>query len=83
MSLRRWVAAFVVAAAAATGCDPASRPAPVMPDVLGESLEVARSDIERAGVDDEVEVLGGGLLGIVDEANWQVRVSNDQPPAMR
>ena len=50
-----------------------------MPDVVGESLEVALNDIEGAGVDDEVEILGGGVLGIVDESNWQV--CEQLPPA--
>lgn len=44
----------------------------VMPDVLGQTLDVALSDIERAGVEDEVEVLGGGAFGVVVESNWQV-----------
>ncbi|MGD8202436.1 PASTA domain-containing protein [Ornithinimicrobium sp. W1679] len=43
-----------------------------MPDVVGKSLDVANSDVERAGFGDEVEVLGGGLFGIVDESNWTV-----------
>lgn len=30
------------------------------------------SDIERAGFDDEVEVLGGGTFGIVEKSNWVV-----------
>ena len=47
-------------------------PGVVMPDVVGQQLDVALSDIERAGVDDEVEVLGGGTFGVVDESNWQV-----------
>src|SRR5690606_28457647 len=52
------------------GC---SEEAPVtMPDVVGKRLDVATSDIERAGFTDEVEVLGGGLLGILDESNWTV-----------
>jgi hypothetical protein len=43
-----------------------------MPDVLGQTLDVALSDIKRAGVEDEVEVLGGGTFGVVVESNWQV-----------
>jgi hypothetical protein len=43
-----------------------------MPDVLGRTLDVALSDVERAGVEDEVEVLGGGAFGVVVESNWQV-----------
>lgn len=53
-----------------TGC---SDDEPVsMPDVVGKRLDVAVSDVERAGFDDEVEVLGGGTFGIVDESNWVV-----------
>ena len=43
-----------------------------MPDVVGKPLDVALSDIERGGIDDEVEVLGGGTFGVVDESNWMV-----------
>lgn len=43
-----------------------------MPDVVGKRLDVALSDVERAGFDDEVEVLGGGTFGVIDESNWTV-----------
>lgn len=44
-----------------------------MPDVVGKTLDVALSDLDRAGVnEDDVEVAGGGLFGIVDKSNWQV-----------
>jgi hypothetical protein len=43
-----------------------------MPAVTGLTLDVALSDIERAGFDQDVEVLGGGVLGILDKSNWQV-----------
>ena len=43
-----------------------------MPDVVGKNLDVALSDVERAGINDEVEVLGGGIFGVVDESNWTV-----------
>ena len=49
-----------------------------MPDVMGLQLDVALSDIERAGFEDEVEILGGGTFGVVNESNWQVC---DQLPA--
>ena len=52
--------------------------AATMPDVVGMSLDTAISDVERAGFDDEVEVLGGGMFGVLDESNWQVC---DQSPA--
>lgn len=53
------------------GCDSESSP-PVMPDVVGKQLDIALSDIQRAGLDDEPEILGGGMFGILDESNWQV-----------
>lgn len=43
-----------------------------MPDVTGKRLDVAQSDIERAGFSDDLDVVGGGLFGIVDESNWEV-----------
>jgi beta-lactam-binding protein with PASTA domain len=43
-----------------------------MPEIVGERLDVALSDIERAGFDEEVEVLGGGTFGVLDESNWTV-----------
>jgi beta-lactam-binding protein with PASTA domain len=50
----------------------------VMPDVASRRLDIALSDIERAGFEDEVEVLGGGTFGVVDESNWMVC---DQEPS--
>lgn len=44
----------------------------VMPAVVSMRLDVALSDIERAGFKDEVEVIGGGMFGVVDESNWVV-----------
>ena len=57
----------VVLPFAACSSEPAT-----MPDVVGKRLDVAISDVERAGFDDNVEVLGGGTFGIVDESNWLV-----------
>lgn len=65
----RSVLAFMIAATVA-GCG--SDRGPAMPDVLGKKLDVAQSDIERAGFEDEVDVLGGGVFGIIKEANWEV-----------
>ncbi|PFG41426.1 uncharacterized protein DUF4839 [Isoptericola jiangsuensis] len=45
---------------------------PTMPDVVGQQLDVALSDIDRAGISDEAEIIGGGLFGVVDESNWTV-----------
>lgn len=43
-----------------------------MPDVVGKRLDIAISDVQRAGFEDEIEVLGGGMFGVVDESNWTV-----------
>lgn len=62
-----------------TGCGSDSdTAATVMPEVTGLTLDEALSDIERAGVEDEVEVIGGGIIEVSDEPNWQVC---DQLPA--
>jgi beta-lactam-binding protein with PASTA domain len=50
----------------------------VMPDVKGKKLDVALSDIKRTGFEDKVDVVGGGIFGVVDESNWEVC---DQSPA--
>lgn len=55
---------------ALAGCG-SGKPA-VMPDVVGSSLDAAKSDIERAGFGDDIEVLGGGVFGIIDDSNWMV-----------
>lgn len=44
----------------------------VMPEVVGEQLDVAKSNIERAGFGGDVEVLGGGMFGVIDDTNWVV-----------
>ena len=46
--------------------------ATVMPTVQGLRLDVALSDIKRAGFGDDVEVVGGGVFGVVVESNWMV-----------
>jgi len=44
-----------------------------MPDLLGERLDVALSDLEAIGIsEDDVELVGGGSFGILDESNWVV-----------
>ena len=45
---------------------------PKMPDVTGIRLDVAKSDIERAGFDEEIEVIGGGTFGVANESAWVV-----------
>lgn len=64
------LAAIAFLVFALTGC---GSPEPVlMPDVTGKHLDVAKSDIERAGHSGSVEVVGGGVFGILDESNWTV-----------
>lgn len=46
--------------------------ATVMPAVVGQQLDVAKTAIESAGFEEEVEVSGGGTFGVVDESNWTV-----------
>src|SRR4051794_28724894 len=58
------------------GCG--SEQSPVMPDVTGKKLDVAKSAVKDAGIDGKVKVDGGGVFGVVDESNWQVC---DQSPA--
>lgn len=43
-----------------------------MPDVESQQLDLALSDIKRAGFEDEVEVVGGGTFGVIDESAWTV-----------
>ncbi|HYF26076.1 MAG TPA: PASTA domain-containing protein [Baekduia sp.] len=42
----------------------------VVPDVVGERLDVARERVARSGFESEVD--GGGILGVLDETNWEV-----------
>lgn len=60
------------------GCGGNDEPS-AMPDVVGERLDVAKSDLAAAGVgEDDVEVVGGGTFGVLDESNWTVC---DQDPS--
>jgi hypothetical protein len=63
---------LIVGLSACGGSDEDSASAPVMPVVTGEKLDVAFGAIKDAGFDDDVDVDGGGTLGIIDESNWQV-----------
>lgn len=65
----RWIAALLLVLGL-VGCG-AGRDM-LMPDVSGKRLDVAKSDIKRAGFGSDVEVLGGGMLGVIEEANWTV-----------
>ncbi|HVV38341.1 MAG TPA: excalibur calcium-binding domain-containing protein, partial [Acidimicrobiales bacterium] len=52
------------------GCNKSD--ATVMPDVKGRRLDVALSDIKRAGFKHKVEVVGGGTFGVVVKSHWMV-----------
>jgi hypothetical protein len=48
-----------------------------MPDVIATSLPAAKAEVKAAGYDTKVK--GGGLFGVVVEANWTVCATD--PPA--
>ncbi|PCE15577.1 hypothetical protein AUC47_11855 [Microbacterium sp. SZ1] len=64
------ISAALILGLALTACG--SGEPTVMPDVIGSTLEKAKSDIERAGFSSDVEVLGGGMFGILDDSAWMV-----------
>lgn len=44
-----------------------------MPALVGQRLDVAISDLEAVGVnEDDIEIVGGGTFGVLDESNWDV-----------
>ena len=67
-ALRLFVTSVLVVGLSACG----SGSDPAMPDVAGKKLDVALSDIERAGFEDDVDVVGGGVFGIIDKGSWEV-----------
>lgn len=69
MAVVRLIAVFGLVLCLA-GCGSSEKP--TMPEVKGKKLDIALSDIKRAGVDDEAEVVGGGVLGVLDKSNWEV-----------
>lgn len=47
--------------------------ADLTPKVIGKRLDIAKSDLESVGVEEEaIEVVGGGTVGAIDESNWIV-----------
>jgi hypothetical protein len=51
-----------------------------MPDLVGERLDVAKSDLSAAGIsENDVEVVGGGTFGVVVESNWTVCEQSPSP----
>jgi hypothetical protein len=44
-----------------------------MPELGGQRLDVALSDLRRIGVaEEDVEVVSGGTFGVLDQSNWTV-----------
>lgn len=76
-ALRAAVAVIVLLGLVGCGSEP-----PVMPNVVDQKLDVALSDIERAGFSTDVEILGGGALGIINKSNWTV-CEQSRPRARR
>lgn len=71
-----YLAVAVATLAGFSGCG--SDKNAVMPEVTGKRLDVAKSAIKDAGLEDEVKVDGGGAFGVIKESNWEVC---DQSPA--
>src|SRR4051812_3001431 len=73
MRALRFVAALmIVVGLSGCGSGKDSGKDPAMPDVTGKKLDVAQSDIKRAGFEGKAEVLGGGVFGVIKESNWEV-----------
>lgn len=70
MKISTGVAVPIVLLIGLSACS--SGPDPKMPGVVGRQLDVALQDIKTAGFQGEVDVAGGGMLGIIDKSNWQV-----------
>jgi len=48
-----------------------------VPDVVGQRLNVAKDRVKRAGFD--LDVVGGGLLGVIVDSNWEVTSQEPAP----
>lgn len=45
----------------------------MMPNVTGDQLDYAKTQIEKQGIDEkDIQVVGGGTFGVVIESNWIV-----------
>jgi len=64
------VACLALTALLLAGCG--SDKNPVMPDVTGKKVDVAKGAIKDAGFEDEVNVDGGGVFGVINGSNWEV-----------
>ncbi|MGZ4269282.1 MAG: PASTA domain-containing protein [Solirubrobacteraceae bacterium] len=50
-----------------------------VPTLVGERLDRALDELQRAGLKGDVQ--GGGLFGVLDETNWVVSGQNPSPGA--
>lgn len=84
------VGALLVALATLTACagnsdgvdegDSAVESVDPMPALVGQRLDVALSDLAAIGVgEDDVELVGGGAFGVLDESNWDVCEQRPEP----
>ncbi|MGO4597744.1 DUF4839 domain-containing protein [Terrabacter sp. 2RAF25] len=62
---------------ALSACDSGQKP--TMPSVVGRQLDVALQDIKLAGFQGDVDVSGGGVLGVIDKSNWKVCKQDPEP----
>jgi hypothetical protein len=69
MRALRWIASAILTLLL-VGCSSAQNA--LMPDVVGKRLDVALSDIKRAGFSGDPEIVGGGVFGVLEKSNWQV-----------
>src|SRR5262249_39543856 len=72
---RLFVVALLALGAAACGSNDSQRSASqtIMPNVTGQQLDVAESNIQHAGIDPaKVKIVGGGTFGVNAKSNWQV-----------
>jgi beta-lactam-binding protein with PASTA domain len=65
---------LLILVVALSGCAGADGP---VPDVTGERLDVAKSEMSDAGYD--TEEIGGGAFGIIAESNWTVCETDPAP----
>jgi hypothetical protein len=66
----RKIAIYIFVAAMALGASACSRQHDPVPNVVGERLDVAKINVAEAGY--TPNVLGGGVFGVVVDANWTV-----------
>jgi beta-lactam-binding protein with PASTA domain len=73
----RRTALTLLAAVALVGCGGGKSKPPVMPEVTGLRLDVAKADLKAAGLSEKrIEVVGGGAFGVLNESNWTVCEQN-------